>query len=279
MHSRNTWTQVVNPARAGHDTDSRYARLARWHDRADSYLWVAGIAVAAVLFALLVVVAPAWLAGAVAAGGAAGAVTTGRRMFTRALKLARHDVQELDGTVGPAAISRSSLIDRTVRTMADQAVAAQARILDSAAYRQGSLGEQDTVFVQVTSTTWQAVWGAAQLDQQLLARTRLGAEIRGWEIPDHAVALEAEQADAVLVQQQRALATAVADLTAVAELVVDLDSRLLVTAARDALRGVAGAADTGTPDALADELVARISAAHYVLDAGGYTPPTLPPRM
>ncbi|WP_137726353.1 hypothetical protein [Prescottella subtropica] len=281
MNRRDMWVQMVNPARVGHDADSRYARLTRWHDRADNYLWVAGIVVAAVVFTLLVLVAPAWVAGPVAAGGAAAAVVVGRRRYRRALASARGAVRELDDTVGPATVSRSSLVDPTVRMLADQAVSAQARILGSAAYRQGSLGEPDTVTAQVTATTWQAVCRAAQLDQLVLARARLAAEIRGWRIPDAAIALEAEQADRVLAQRRQALETATADLTALADLVADFDGRLLTTAARDALRGVAGAAESAAalPDSLADDLAARISAAHHVLDAGGYTPRELPPRM
>ncbi|NLU65626.1 hypothetical protein HCA61_25690 [Rhodococcus sp. HNM0563] len=268
-----TWLVIVTPSRVDHPVDRRYAQLSRWHDRSETYFWSAGIVCAAVLFVALISVVGPEAALVVAVMGPVAVVLWGRRAYQRRLGDARHAVVILQRQTGPLELARGKLIDPEVREQADRAVAAQGRIFASAALQQGSLGAPAVIGRHLSEATWQVVWMACQLDERLL-NTNWPGTPKDWQTLRESTVVEAEQADRALSEQERTLQDAASELVKLAEQVAELDAQLLTPAAREHLRSIADAPQIQARDDCIDAISGQITAAHQVLDVGGFTLPT-----
>ena len=277
MNRNHTWNVLVNPDRVDHPIDRRYARLSGVHDRFDTYLFTAAVIWAAISAGILSLLVPAVVAAPIMAIITIAAVHAARVKYRAKLGEARAAARELDDTIGPIEITRSSILDPVLRSHADRAVTAQSRIIGSVAFQHGSLGDQEPIARNVAVTTWRAVSTAAALDKTLIARANLSATLNDRQIPLEAVELESRNAELSITARQTSIDTATSELVTLAEKVTELDSRLLTPAAREHLRSLVDTPPTTASGG--DELAARISAAHQVLDAGGSTPQSLPLRQ
>ncbi|WP_156895391.1 hypothetical protein [Rhodococcus sp. 2G] len=273
-----TWTTVTNPFRSNHPVDRRYAQLSRWHDQVDMYLWSAGLVCAAVLFVVLVGPLGAIPAVMAAAAVPAGSVLCVRRAYQRRLDEARDAVAALDDEVGPRILHRGRMVDASVREYGDRAAAAQNRILTSVAYEHGSLGDPDVIARHLAAATWQVIRMACELDQMTRIVNNIERSSAGQHELGEVTAADFDVADQALSERLRALQAASTALVDLADQVAELDWRLLEPAAREKLLGVAVAMPLPARDDCIDVLTGQISAAHQVLDAGGFTPPARPPQ-
>ncbi|MDN5757600.1 MAG: hypothetical protein L0H59_03575 [Tomitella sp.] len=212
----------------------------------------------------------------VLAVGVCAATVTARHHIARRRPDAAAQVDAHRQQFGPDSIRLTSILDRPLAKLAADAHAATRTIGASAAVRGGALGDPEAVMSKAQILEWEVLTAAYELDRAVVERDLVRARIQSADGGTAALQQDDEQLLAALSRARESIAEKAESLVSLAGQVTDLDARRAAPAAQEALRRITPPPEPHDALPAGTDLAARIAAANEVLDAGGYTPHSLP---